>query len=79
MEGKSITLKEFDNVKYLLSKGLQHQELAEIMKIGNRTVSRIANGDHTLQRYAHAAKVCKSETQLDRIERKLDLLLNELM
>ena len=79
MEGKTITLKEFDNVKYLLSKGLKHQEIAEIMKIGKRTVSRIANGEHSFQRSANATKVCKSETQLDRIERKLDLLLNELM
>ena len=79
MEGKIITLKEFDNVKYLLSKGLKHQEIAEIMKIGKSTVSRIANGEHTLQRSANTAKVCESETQLDRIERKLDSLLNELM
>ena len=65
MEGKWVTLKEFDNVKYLLSKGLKHQEIAETMKIGKRTVSRIANSEHPLQ--------------LDRIERKLDLLLKELM
>ena len=79
MEGKWITLKEFDNVKYLLSKGLKRQEIADIMKIGKSTVSRIANGEHPLQRAANAAKVCESETQLDRIERKLDLLLKELM
>ena len=79
MEGKFITLKEFDNVKYLLSKGLKHQEIAEIMKIGKRTVSRIANGEHRLQRSANAVEVCESETQLDRIERKLDSLLKELM
>ena len=65
MEGKWITLKEFDNVKYLLSKGLKYQEIAEIMKISKRTVSRIANGEHSLH--------------LDRIERKLDSLLKELM
>ena len=65
MEGKWVTLKEFDNVKYLLSKGLKYQEIAEIMKISKRTVSRIANGEHPLQ--------------LDRIERKLDALLKELM
>ena len=65
MEGKFITLKEFDKVKYLLSKGLKHQEIAEIMKIGKRTVSRIANGEHPLH--------------LGRIERKLDSLLKELM
>ena len=65
MEGKWVTLKEFDNVKYLLSKGLKHQEIAEAMKIGKRTVSRIANSEHPLQ--------------LDRIERKLDSLLKELM
>ena len=65
MEGKWITLKEFDNVKYLLSKGLKYQEIAEIMKIGKRTVSRIANGEHPLH--------------LGRIERKLDSLLKELM
>ena len=65
MEGKWVTLKEFDNVKYLLSKGLKHQEIAETMKIGKRTVSRIANGGHPLQ--------------LGRIERKLDALLKELM
>ena len=65
MEGKIITLKEFDSVKYLLSKVLNHQEIAETMKIGKRTVSRIANGEHPLQ--------------LGRIERKLDLLLKELM
>ena len=79
MEGKWITLKEFDNVKYLLSKGLKHQEIAEIMKIGKRTVSRIANGKHHFQRSANAVEVCESETQLDRIERKIDSLLNELM
>ena len=65
MEGKTITLKEFDNVKYLLSKGLKHQDIAETMKIGKRTVSRIANSEHPLQ--------------LARIERKLDSLLKELM
>ena len=65
MGGKMITLKEFDNVKYLLSKGLKHQEIAEIMKIGKRTVSRIANGEHPLQ--------------LGRRQRKLDSLLKELM
>ena len=65
MEGKWVTLKEFDNVKYLLSKGLKHQEIAETMKIGKRTVSRIANSEHPLQ--------------LDCIERKLDSLLKELM
>ena len=65
MEGKWITLKEFDNVKYLLSKGLKYQEIAEIMKIGKRTVSRIVNGEHPLH--------------LGRIERKLDSLLKELM
>ena len=79
MEGKIITLKEFDNVKYLLSKGLKQQEIAEIMKIGKGTVSRIANGKHHIQRSANAVEVCESETQLDRIERKLDLLLKELM
>ena len=79
MEGKWITLKEFDNVKELLSKGLKHQEIAEIMKIGKRTVSRIANGKHHFQRSANAVEVCESETQLDRIERKLDSLLKELM
>ena len=79
MEGKNITLKEVDNVKYLLSKGLKQQEIAEIMKIGTSTVSRIANGEHHTQRSANAAKVCESETQLDRIERKIDLLLNMLM
>ena len=79
MEGKTITLKEFNNVKYLLSKGLKHQEIAEIMNIGKTTVSRIVNGEHSLQRSANAVKVCESETQLDRIERKLDSLLKELM
>ena len=79
MEGKTITLKEFDNVKYLLSKGLKRQEIAEIMKIGKSTVSRIANGEHPFQRSANAVEVCESETQLDRIERKLDLLLKELL
>ena len=79
MNGKFITLKEFDTVKYLLSKGLKHQEIAEIMKIGKRVVSRIANGEHRLQRSANAVTVCESETQLDRIERNLDSLLKELM
>ena len=79
MNGKFITLKEFDKVKYLLSKGLKHQEIAEIMNIGKTTVSRIANGKHLLQRSANAVEVCESETQLDRIERKLDSLLKELM
>ena len=79
MEGKWLTLKEFDNVKYLLSKGLKHQEIADIMKIGKGTVSRIANGKHHFQRSANAVEVCESETQLDRIERKIDLLLKELM
>ena len=79
MNGKPITLKEFDNVKYLLSKGLKHQEIAEIMKIGKTTVSRIANGEHHIHRSANAVEVCESETQLDRIERKLDSLLKELM
>ena len=69
MNGKGITLKEFDNVKFLLSKGLKHQEIAEIMKIGKTTVSRIANGKHSLQRSSNAGEVCESETQLDRIER----------
>lgn len=66
MEGKYLTLKEVDNVKYLLSKGLKHQEIAEIMKIGNRTISRIAKGVHPLQRSSNR-------------ERKLDSLLKELM
>ena len=79
MNGKPITVKEVDNVKYLLSKGLKHQEIAEIMKIGKSTVSRIANGEHPLQRSANAVEVSESETQLDRIERKLDSLLKELM
>ena len=79
MEGKIITLKEFDNVKYLLSKGLKQQEITEIMKIGKGTVSRIANGKHHIQRSTNAVEVCESETQLDRIERKLDSLLKELM
>lgn len=79
MEGKILTLKEVGNVKYLLSKGLKKQEIAEIMKIGKTTVSRIANGEHHLQRSANTVEVCESETQLDRIERKLDLLLKELM
>ena len=79
MEGKNIALKEFENVKYLLSKGLKQQEIAGIMKIGKGTVSRIANGKHYIQQHAKAAEVCESETQLDRIERKLDSLLKELM
>lgn len=79
MEGKIITLKEIDNVKHLLSKGLKQREIAEIMKIGKGTVSRIANGKHSLQRSTNAVEVCESETQLDRIERKLDSLLKELM
>ena len=79
MEGKIITLKEIDNVKHLLSKGLKQREIAEIMKIGKGTVSRIANGKHSLQRSANAVEVCEPETQLDRIERKLDSLLKELM
>ena len=79
MNGKPITLKEFDNVKYLLSKGLKRQEIAEIMKIGKSTVSRIANDEHPLQHFANAVEVCESETQLDRIERKIDSLLKELM
>ena len=79
MEGKFLTLKEVDNVKYLLSKGLKHQEIAKIMKIGKRTISRIANGEHPLQRSAKAVEVSESETQLGRRERKLDLLLKELM
>ena len=79
MEGKIITLKEIDNVKHLLSKGLKQREIAEIMKIGKGTVSRIANGKQSLQRSANAVEVCESETQLDRIERKLDSLLKELM
>lgn len=66
MKGKFLTLKEVDNVKYLLSKGLKYQEIAEIMKIGNSTISRIAKGVHPLQRSAYR-------------ERKLDSLLKELM
>ena len=81
MNGKRITSKEVDNVKLLLEKGLNMRDISEIMNIGKGTVSRIANGKHCSQQLAvkKEVEVAESETQLDRIERKLDLLLSELM
>ena len=79
MNNRPLTSKDVKNVESLLKKGLKMVEIADIMNIGKTTVSRIANGEHPFQRSANAAKVCESETQLDRIERKIDLLLNELM
>ena len=79
MNNRPLTSKDVKNVESLLKKGLKMVEIADIMNIGKTTVSRIANGKHSLQRSANAVDVCESETQLDRIERKLDSLLKELM